>query len=153
MFLLRHWLATAFIIRYGVPYMTYDLFAMYLSHYHRFRVKGQDGYQQHSASTVYWFLQKDLLLVLHHIALLAVLLPITLVRRRGLEPGAELIPDQIGLLSTVNTADTGWTGSAHNIRQEDGGKTSANRSQVISLAHLTLHYSSFRLHQLGHLIT
>lgn len=83
-FFLRHWLTTTFVVRYGVPYMTYDIFAMYLSHYHRFRVKGHEGYQQHSARTVRSFLQKDFLLVLHHIALLAVLLPITLVRtRRG----------------------------------------------------------------------
>lgn len=82
MFFLRHWLTTTFVVRYGVPYMTYDIFAMYLSHYHRFRVKGHEGYQQHSARTVRSFLQKDFLLVLHHIALLAVLLPITLVRKR-----------------------------------------------------------------------
>lgn len=81
-FFLRHWLTTTFVVRYGVPYMTYDIFAMYLSHYHRFRVKGHEGYQQHSARTVRSFLQKDFLLVLHHIALLAVLLPITLVRKR-----------------------------------------------------------------------
>uniref|UniRef100_H3C9E8 TLC domain containing 3A n=1 Tax=Tetraodon nigroviridis TaxID=99883 RepID=H3C9E8_TETNG len=78
----RHWLATTFVVRYGVPYMTYDIFAMYLSHYHRFRVKGHQGFQQHSAQTVRSFLQKDFLLVLHHIALLAVLLPITLFFRQ-----------------------------------------------------------------------
>lgn len=79
---LRHWLAATFVVRYGVPYMTYDIFAMYLSHYHRFRVKGQEGYRQHSATTIRSFLHKDFLLVLHHIALLTVLLPITLVRKR-----------------------------------------------------------------------
>uniref|UniRef100_A0A674MDA2 Smoothelin-like protein 2 n=1 Tax=Takifugu rubripes TaxID=31033 RepID=A0A674MDA2_TAKRU len=77
----RHWLTTTFVVRYGVPYMTYDIFAMYLSHYHRFRVKGHEGYQQHSARTVRSFVQKDFLLVFHHIALLAVLLPITLFFR------------------------------------------------------------------------
>uniref|UniRef100_A0A3Q3WNL6 TLC domain-containing protein n=1 Tax=Mola mola TaxID=94237 RepID=A0A3Q3WNL6_MOLML len=41
----RHWLATHFVIWYGAPYMTYDIFAMYLSHYYRFRVKGHEDYK------------------------------------------------------------------------------------------------------------
>lgn len=82
-FLLRHWLATYFVIWYGVPYMTYDIFAMYLSHYHRFRVKGHEEYKQHSLRTVNSFVRREFLLVLHHIALLTILLPVTLVRRGG----------------------------------------------------------------------
>lgn len=76
----RHWLATYFVIRYGVPYMTYDIFAMYLSHYYRFHVKGHEDYKQHSLRTVNSFVRKEFLLVLHHIALLTILLPVTLVR-------------------------------------------------------------------------
>lgn len=79
----RHWLATYFVIRYGVPYMTYDIFAMYLSHYYRFHVKGHEDYKQHSLRTVNSFVRKEFLLVLHHIALLTILLPVTLVRRGG----------------------------------------------------------------------
>ncbi|KAI3373964.1 hypothetical protein L3Q82_022533 [Scortum barcoo] len=75
----RHWLATYFVIWYGVPYMTYDIFAMYLSHYYRFRVKGHEDYKQHSLRTVNSFIRKEFLLVLHHIALLTILLPVTLV--------------------------------------------------------------------------
>lgn len=76
----RHWLATYFVIRYGVPYMTYDIFAMYLSHYHRFRVKGHEDYKGHSLRTISSFVRREFLLVLHHIALLTILLPVTLVR-------------------------------------------------------------------------
>uniref|UniRef100_A0A8C6U9L4 TLC domain-containing protein n=1 Tax=Neogobius melanostomus TaxID=47308 RepID=A0A8C6U9L4_9GOBI len=76
----RHPLATDFVIYYGCPYMTYDLFAMYLSHFHRFRVKGHKEYQVHSLHTVQSFIRREALLVLHHIALLTVLLPITLVQ-------------------------------------------------------------------------
>lgn len=82
-FFLRHWLATYFVIWYGVPYMTYDIFAMYLSHYHRFRVKGHEDYKQHSLRTVNSFVRREFLLVLHHIALLTILLPVTLVRSGG----------------------------------------------------------------------
>ncbi|KAK2828385.1 hypothetical protein Q5P01_019419 [Channa striata] len=78
----RHWLATYFVIWYGVPYMTYDIFAMYLSHYYRFRVKGHEDYKQHSLRTVNSFVRREFLLVLHHIALLTILLPITLFFRK-----------------------------------------------------------------------
>ncbi|XP_072303143.1 ceramide synthase-like [Eucyclogobius newberryi] len=78
----RHWLATDFVIYYGVPYMTYDIFAMYLSHYHRFRVKGHEEYKQHSLRTVNSFVRREFLLVLHHIALLTILLPVTLFFRK-----------------------------------------------------------------------
>uniref|UniRef100_A0AAQ4RZE9 TLC domain-containing protein n=1 Tax=Gasterosteus aculeatus aculeatus TaxID=481459 RepID=A0AAQ4RZE9_GASAC len=78
----RHWLATYFIVWYGVPYMTYDIFAMYLSHYHRFHVKGHESYKRHSLRTVNSFVRREFLLVLHHIALLTILLPVTLFFRR-----------------------------------------------------------------------
>ncbi|XP_058632545.1 ceramide synthase isoform X2 [Onychostoma macrolepis] len=56
----RHWLATYFVIWYGVPYMSYDIFAMYLSHYYRFRVKGHKDYKSHSLRTVNsFFFRKD----------------------------------------------------------------------------------------------
>lgn len=76
----RHWLATSFVLSYGVPYMAYDIFAMYLSHYYRFQVKGHEDYRGHSLRTISLFVKKEFLLVLHHIALLTILLPITLVR-------------------------------------------------------------------------
>lgn len=75
-------MATYFVIWYGVPYMTYDLYAMYLSHYYRFQVKGHEDYKRHSLRTVNSFVRKEFLLVLHHIALLTILLPVTLVRTR-----------------------------------------------------------------------
>ncbi|XP_060769326.1 ceramide synthase [Neoarius graeffei] len=78
----RHWLATSFVLSYGVPYMAYDVFAMYLSHYYRFHVKGHEDYRRHSLRTVSLFVRKEFLLVLHHIALLAILLPVTLFFRR-----------------------------------------------------------------------
>ncbi|KAK9974251.1 hypothetical protein ABG768_022357 [Culter alburnus] len=78
----RHWLTTYFVIWYGVPYMSYDIFAMYLSHYYRFRVKGHKDYKSHSLRTVNSFVRKEFLLVLHHIALLTILLPVTLFFRK-----------------------------------------------------------------------
>lgn len=63
--------------------MVYDIYAMYLSHYHiqRLRLRGdqQEPYSRHSLHTVKAFLRKDWTLVLHHIVLLLIFMPITLV--------------------------------------------------------------------------
>uniref|UniRef100_UPI0037E8019E TLC domain-containing protein 3A-like n=1 Tax=Semicossyphus pulcher TaxID=241346 RepID=UPI0037E8019E len=79
-----HWLTNGFTL-FGAPYMAYDIFAMYLSHYHTQRVRGQSSsYNSHSAHTVKAFLRKDWMLVLHHLVLILVFMPITLFFRRGL---------------------------------------------------------------------
>ncbi|XP_006641181.1 TLC domain-containing protein 3A [Lepisosteus oculatus] len=79
----RHWLATYFVW-FAMSYMAYDLYAMYLSHWYRFRVKGHEEYKEHSFRTVNSFVRREFLLVLHHIVLLTILLPITLFFRRDL---------------------------------------------------------------------
>ncbi|KAM6959292.1 TLC domain-containing protein 3A-like [Aplochiton taeniatus] len=80
----RHWLVNGFVW-FGAPYMAYDIYAMYLSHYHSQKVKGQDeAYRGHSLRTVKRFLLRDRLLVLHHMTLLLVFMPICLFYRRGL---------------------------------------------------------------------
>lgn len=79
-----HWLVNAFVL-FGVPYMVFDIYAMYLSHYHTQKLKGHSSsYSGHSLQTVKAFLIKDSMLVLHHVALLLIFMPITLFFRRGL---------------------------------------------------------------------
>ncbi|XP_071377042.1 TLC domain-containing protein 3A-like [Centroberyx affinis] len=79
-----HWLVNEYIF-FGAPYMAYDIYAMYLNHYHTQRVKGHGGaYADHSLRTVKAFLLKDWMFVLHHLVLLVVFMPITLLLRRGL---------------------------------------------------------------------
>lgn len=74
-----HWLVNWFVL-FGAPYMAYDIYAMYLSHYHTQRVRGQSrSYSSHSLQTVKAFLSKDWMLVLHHLVLLLIFMPITLV--------------------------------------------------------------------------
>ncbi|XP_068562037.1 TLC domain-containing protein 3A-like [Cebidichthys violaceus] len=73
----RHWLVNAFV-SFGAPYMVYDVFAMYLSHYH------SQSFTGHSLQTLKAFLMKDWMIVLHHLVLVLVFLPITLFFRRGL---------------------------------------------------------------------
>ncbi|XP_034404511.1 TLC domain-containing protein 3A-like [Cyclopterus lumpus] len=79
-----HWLANGFAL-FGAPYMAYDIYAMYLSHYHVQRARGHSGsYGGHSLQTAKAFLVKDRMMVVHHLALLLVFLPITVFFRRGL---------------------------------------------------------------------
>ncbi|XP_028275790.1 protein FAM57A-like [Parambassis ranga] len=79
-----HWLVNGFVL-FGAPYMAFDIFAMYLTHYHTQRVRGRSSVPcGHSLQTVRAFLTKDLMLVLHHAALLFIFMPITLFFRRGL---------------------------------------------------------------------
>lgn len=74
-----HWLVNCFAL-FGVPYMIYDIYTMYLTHYLTQRVKGHSrSPSSHSLQTVKAFLMKDWLFVLHHLVLVVVFLPITLV--------------------------------------------------------------------------
>lgn len=65
---------------FGAPYMAQDIYVMYLSHFHIQRVRGHSSsYSSHSLQTVKAFLAKDWMLVLHHLVLLLIFMPITLV--------------------------------------------------------------------------
>lgn len=75
-----HWLVNSFAL-FGVPYMVFDIYTMYLSHFHTERSRdGSEAPSGHSLQTVRAFLRKDWMLVLHHMALVFIFTPITLVR-------------------------------------------------------------------------
>ncbi|KAM9318394.1 TLC domain-containing protein 3A-like [Pholidichthys leucotaenia] len=79
-----HWLVNGFVL-FGAPYMAFDIYVMYLDHYHTQKVRGGSSAQSsHSLHTLRAFLSKELMLVLHHMVLLLIFLPITLFFRRGL---------------------------------------------------------------------
>lgn len=60
--------------------MAQDIYAMYLTHYYTQKVKGQcRSPQSHSLQTVKAYLVKEWMLVLHHLVLILIFLPITLV--------------------------------------------------------------------------
>ncbi|XP_058490548.1 TLC domain-containing protein 3A-like [Solea solea] len=78
-----HWLVNGFVV-FGAPYMAYDIYAMYLTHFYTQRLRHDAGaHRSHSLQTVRSFLLKDWMLVLHHLTLLTVFLPIVLFFRRG----------------------------------------------------------------------
>ncbi|KAL0972815.1 hypothetical protein UPYG_G00195060 [Umbra pygmaea] len=72
------------LVWFGAPYKAFDIYAMYLSHYHSQKVKGQDAYSKHSLVTMRHFLLRYPLMLVHHTALLFVFMPITLFLRTGL---------------------------------------------------------------------
>lgn len=74
----RHWLAVEYIWVL-VPYMTYDIYVMYLCHWHKSRERGV-AEKKHSLPSVRSFLLQERLMVTHHLFILVVLTPVTQVR-------------------------------------------------------------------------
>ncbi|XP_036623054.1 TLC domain-containing protein 3A [Trichosurus vulpecula] len=72
----RHWLTREYVWVL-IPYMTYDLGAMYICYWYRNR--GED--KKHSLAIFRNFLQHDRLMLTHHIFILIVLVPIAQVMR------------------------------------------------------------------------
>uniref|UniRef100_A0A7M4F3Q7 TLC domain containing 3A n=1 Tax=Crocodylus porosus TaxID=8502 RepID=A0A7M4F3Q7_CROPO len=77
----RHWLAVEYVWVI-VPYMTYDIYVMYLCHWHRSKDLGT-AEKKNSLASVRSFLKKERLMVTHHLFILIVLTPITQVRALG----------------------------------------------------------------------
>ncbi|KAG8451767.1 hypothetical protein GDO86_003821 [Hymenochirus boettgeri] len=75
----RHWLATAYIW-FIIPYMVYDIYAMYLRHWYICKEKRILNGKDHFAAAINSLLQKDFLMLVHHIAILTILVPIGLMK-------------------------------------------------------------------------
>lgn len=61
--------------------MAYDIYAMYQVHHLSEMGKGSEDHTGHSLHTISKFLHKNVLLVLHHTALLTIFMPVTLVSK------------------------------------------------------------------------
>uniref|UniRef100_UPI000B4D495A ceramide synthase-like n=1 Tax=Lonchura striata TaxID=40157 RepID=UPI000B4D495A len=79
----RHWLAAAYP-PFAVPYFVYDVYAMYLCHLQRAQVKGHgQGGTGGARAAAAAFLRRELLMVLHHAAMVLVCFPVATVSTRG----------------------------------------------------------------------
>uniref|UniRef100_A0A3P9P514 TLC domain containing 3B n=1 Tax=Poecilia reticulata TaxID=8081 RepID=A0A3P9P514_POERE len=81
----RHWLADAYIL-FATPYFCYDLLAMFLCYWFRLRVKGhQEAWPDGGSvcAAVLGFLRREVLMVLHHVFMVAFCCPASLVWRQG----------------------------------------------------------------------
>uniref|UniRef100_A0A5F9D2N6 TLC domain-containing protein n=1 Tax=Oryctolagus cuniculus TaxID=9986 RepID=A0A5F9D2N6_RABIT len=84
----QHWLSSAYT-QFAVPYFIYDIYAMFLCHWHKYQVKGHgrdDGDARAPGSTwavVRGYLHKEFLMVLHHAVMVLVCFPLSVVSPRG----------------------------------------------------------------------
>uniref|UniRef100_A0A7N5JEX9 TLC domain-containing protein n=1 Tax=Ailuropoda melanoleuca TaxID=9646 RepID=A0A7N5JEX9_AILME len=81
----QHWL-TANYTQFAVPYFIYDIYAMFLCHWHRYQVKGHESrcvetQTLHTAIRAY--LHKELLMVIHHLFMVLVCFPVSVLWRQG----------------------------------------------------------------------
>ncbi|KAM8779639.1 ceramide synthase isoform 1-T1 [Rhynchonycteris naso] len=84
----QHWLSSAYT-QFAVPYFIYDIYAMFLCHWHKHQVKGHGGDEggaRGPGST--WavargYLHKEFLMVLHHAVMVLVCFPLSVVWRQG----------------------------------------------------------------------
>ncbi|XP_047212089.1 ceramide synthase-like [Girardinichthys multiradiatus] len=81
----RHWLTESYIL-FATPYFAYDVFAMFLCYWYKLQVKGHeeagpDGRSLRAA--VSGFLHREVLMVLHHVFMVAFCFPASLLWRQG----------------------------------------------------------------------
>lgn len=82
----RHWLSSAYT-QFAVPYFIYDIYAMFLCHWHKHQVKGHEGDEGRArAPGSIWavargYLHKEFLMVLHHAVMVLVCFPLSVVSR------------------------------------------------------------------------
>ncbi|XP_038670354.1 ceramide synthase-like [Scyliorhinus canicula] len=79
----RHWISTDYVL-FAAPYMAYDIYAMYLSHWYKHKMESDKGQNGASVNIVTDFLKKNFLMLLHHLVLLLVCFPIVVYYRKGL---------------------------------------------------------------------
>ncbi|XP_069738211.1 ceramide synthase [Phaenicophaeus curvirostris] len=78
----QHWLARSYP-EFAVPYFVYDVYAMFLCHRHRGRLKGHEEAPPPSLrAAAASYLRKDLLMVLHHAAMVLVCFPVAALWRQ-----------------------------------------------------------------------
>ncbi|XP_064446448.1 ceramide synthase isoform X2 [Mirounga angustirostris] len=82
----QHWLSSAYT-QFAVPYFIYDIYAMFLCHWHKHQVKGHGGDEGGArAPGSIWavargYLHKEFLMVLHHAVMVLVCFPLSVVSR------------------------------------------------------------------------
>lgn len=101
----RHWL-TGTYTQFAVPYFIYDIYAMFMCHWHKYRVKGHEvasvsAGTQTLRNVTWTYLHKEFLMVVHHLFMVLVCFPISVVS------GAE---------GTISVQGGGWRSSRRNDR-------------------------------------
>lgn len=77
----RHWLTSTYIL-FAVPYFVYDIYAMFMCYWYKLRVKGHEeasAAPQHMSSALKSYLRREFLMVLHHVVMVTVCFPVSVV--------------------------------------------------------------------------
>lgn len=139
----RHWLSSAYT-QFAVPYFIYDIYAMFLCHWHKHQVKGHGGDEGGArAPGGTWavargYLQKEFLMVLHHAAMVLVCFPLSVVSRAAASQGPLSCSCQHGGARGAlgpgpsSRAGSGWTGPGEGSLSTGPAQTA--RGRWVSLA-------------------
>lgn len=139
----RHWLSSAYT-QFAVPYFIYDIYAMFLCHWHKHQVKGHGGDEGGArAPGGTWavargYLQKEFLMVLHHAAMVLVCFPLSVVSRAAASQRPLSCSCQHGGdrgapgPGPSSRAGSGWTSPAEGSLST--GPAQAARGRWVSLA-------------------
>ncbi|XP_028672796.1 ceramide synthase [Erpetoichthys calabaricus] len=78
----QHWLTSSYIL-FAVPYFVYDIYAMFLCYWYKYRVKGHGAGSESLGAALFSYLRKEFLMVLHHVVMVTVCFPISVFWRQG----------------------------------------------------------------------
>lgn len=75
----RHWLTSSYIL-FAVPYFIYDIYAMFLCHWYKLQVKDhEESEAKPMSSAISGYLRREFLMVLHHVVMVTVCFPVSVV--------------------------------------------------------------------------
>lgn len=78
---------------FAVPYFVYDIYAMFMCYWYKLQVKGHEeasAAPKPMTSALTSYLRREFLMVLHHVVMVTVCFPVSVVTvRRGCFRGAE----------------------------------------------------------------
>ncbi|CAB1341404.1 unnamed protein product [Coregonus sp. 'balchen'] len=80
----QHWLTSTYIL-FAVPYFAYDIYAMFLCYWHKLQVKGHEeegGRPKPMGSAVASYLRREFLMVLHHVVMVTICFPVSVLEPR-----------------------------------------------------------------------
>lgn len=67
---------------FAVPYFVYDIYAMFMCYWYKLQVKGHEeasAAPQHMSSALTSYLHREFLMVLHHVVMVTVCFPVSVV--------------------------------------------------------------------------
>ncbi|XP_037648907.1 ceramide synthase-like [Sebastes umbrosus] len=81
-----HWLTDTYIL-FATPYFAYDVYAMFVCYWYKLQVKGHEEEEEEGVrwkgAAVAGYLRREMLMVLHHIFMVAFCFPASLLWRQG----------------------------------------------------------------------